>query len=555
MAGIISSANMSLPRDIDVYISVSKPQVEITTDLSVLGFFSNFPDSDLKVSGGFGFDSSRVRFYSTLTAVQSDFLESSEVYKAAVAFFSQNPRAKTFAVCRAFDTAQKGYLECGVLCSKVEGVTGQLSDAEKLVRFKLVTSGACGVVINGIEAQLTGLDFSAITALDGIATVLQTAINAYEPSDTDQTAAFENASVTLANGRIRITCGVVADNDPVVASEVGYLTSPAELGATDISGHDYLNGSYDASLQDQECYFVPGYDPLMADGTTWNVAQEANYCQLAASASGKFIFGWTLDAGLRETQAAKDFATWMEGQTYGILGLTTNDGAARTVARDVDTGIGAWVWRQGFRRTFVCYHNNPYYYPEVSILAYALSVNYAAANSTITTKFKSLQGIPTVPMTESELNVLTSKRINTYTLVGNNSRTFREGTESDSGWFIDDLINLDNFREELQVSVYNVFLRNKKVPYNADGVNLIFAAIAVICERYVRNGTFTERPLSEVEANERGYEIEPPYTIDITPIADMTVAERAQRIGPPATVIVNLAGAIHSISIAVEAYN
>ena len=35
----------------------------------------------------------------------------------------------------------------------------------------------------------------------------------------------------------------------------------------------------------------------------------------------------------------------------------------------------------------------------------------------------------------------------------------------------------------------------------------------------------------------------------------MTVSDRNQRVGPPATIIVNMAGAIHSISIAVEAYS
>jgi hypothetical protein len=68
-------------------------------------------------------------------------------------------------------------------------------------------------------------------------------------------------------------------------------------------------------------------------------------------------------------------------------------------------------------------------------------------------------------------------------------------------------------------------------------------------------GAFSERPLSDAEALALGYPIDPAYTITFTPIGMMTVSERAQRIGPPATVKVNLAGAIHSITINVEAYS
>ena len=126
-------------------------------------------------------------------------------------------------------------------------------------------------------------------------------------------------------------------------------------------------------------------------------------------------------------------------------------------------------------------------------------------DSTITTKFKDLNGIPTVSITQTQLEVLNGKRINTFTAVGNNARTFREGVNASPSWFIDDRINLDNFREELQVAVYNVFLQRKKVPYTANGLNLLRSAMDRICNRYVINGTFAERPVDQTEYDKPSY--------------------------------------------------
>ena len=513
MAGIIVSNNSALPRDIDVTVNVSKVAAEVTTDLSVLCFVT--PNAPFDHGAG------RIRFYTSLSSLLDDFATSSEAYKAAPAFFSQTPRSKTFAVGRIFTTAQAGFLQCGVLGNHT------------LAEWQAITSGAFKITFGGVTKAVSSVSFAALENISGIPAILETAIRA-----ADASTAFTAATVTLdSNGCLRITNGDTGD-----ASTVGYLAAPDS--GTDISGVDYLNGAEIVGAEVQAAYSVPGYTPA-------GIESEIEYVRQAAAAQKKFLYGWALDATYRDDDDAVKVAANIEAQTYGILGLVTNTPLAKSA--DSTTDVGAVVFASGYRCTFVVYHNNAYYYPEVSILAYALSVDYSMQNSVITTKFKSLQGIPTVPITESELAVLNSKRINTYTAVGNSSRTFREGTEADENWYIDDLINLDNFREELQASVYNVFLANKKVPYNSDGSTLIYTAIAVICDRYVYNGTFSSRELADAEQLAKGRTYDPPYTITITPIKNMTIAQRAQRIGPPAHVAVNLSGAMHSININVEA--
>ena len=515
MAGIIISESSALPRDIDVVVNVSKPQAETATDFSKVVFCTP--------NAAFDFDSSRIRLYTSFAAVLSDFDASSEAARAATDFFSQSPRTKTFAVARIFEDPQSGFLQGGVVATKT------------LEQWKAITTGSFNLAIDGVSVDVTAISFAEITTIPGIAGVLQTAIRAasVEPG-------FAAAVVTYneTDGTIRIASGSTGET-----STVGKPIAAAT--GVDISGVDYLNLAEIVGSQVQPSYAVPGYIPA-------GIASELNYIKLAAEANGAFMYGWTLDKEYRDTDDIIAAAAWIEAQTAAIMVVTTNSPMALNSSSITD--VGYLIKAAGYHRTVCVYHNNSYYYPDVAILAYTLHVNYAGINTTVTTKFKDLFGIPTVAVTISELAILENKRINTFTLVGNSSRTFREGVTGSESWFIDDLVNLDNFKEELQVAIYNVFLQNKKVPYNVKGVTLLNSAITSVCERYVKNGTLSERSLSDEEKAVNGRDTEPGYIIEFTNIADMTISDRAKRIGPPANVKLNLAGAIHSLTVNVEAY-
>lgn len=515
MSRIIISDGKSLPRDLDVTVNVSKAQVEGATDFSVACFCT--PDAS------FRHDANRIKFYLNIDAVAEDFSTSSEAWKAASAFFSQTPRAKRMAIAKIFERPVSAFLQGGV-------VGGTLEEWQK------ITDGSFAITIDGITANVTNLDFSSIKEKKDIAGVVKSGIN---KASTEQ--GFVGATVEfLDNGTLFINSGTQGD-----ASTITKMSKTSPVIGVDVSGEAYLNCSQ-LEGDVQPSYVVPGYAP-------GDIASELNYIKEAAEASGNFVYGWALDAKYRDQQEQYVAAGWAEAQNAALIGLVFN--SPLTYDPSSISDVAALCEKNGYRRYFGVYHNNSYYYPEVSIMAYALSVNYAMKDSTITTKFKMLQGIPTVPVSVSEVSTLLNKRVNTYTAIGNNSRTFREGVTGSSVWYIDDLINLDNFREELQTAVFNVFLINKKVPYTDEGASLLATAMANICEKYVTNGTFAPRTLNEIDTIANGgINIEPAYIITMTPVADMTVSDRSKRIGPPAHIKVNLAGAIHSIDIAVEAF-
>lgn len=281
-----------------------------------------------------------------------------------------------------------------------------------------------------------------------------------------------------------------------------------------------------------------------------SLTEAATAIAAAARLAGRPVYGWLLDASYRDTGADLNaFAAWVEAQTAAIAILETNSVTA------YDTGdtanIGYVCKNAGYTRTAVVYSDDTQTYADASAMARLLGVDYAATNSTLTMKFKDLPGIATVPLTETQLSNLESRRINTFVAIGNNSRCFREGVMASSTYFMDDRTNLDNFVEQLQVAVYNVFLRNKKVPYTPAGQSLLSSACAQICEIFVNNGSFAPRQIAD-EASETGYTVAPAYFIDPSPIYLATASNRAARIAPPIAITVYLAGAMHKVTINVD---
>lgn len=384
-----------------------------------------------------------------------------------------------------------------------------------------VTDGAMTLVMNGATVNLYGLNFatygSSLT-LNEVVQILTAAIGS-------------NGLVEVSGQSI-----VISTSQQGADVTIGYARSASSI--TDLSAILALTQSTAASR-------IDGYTP-------GGLVSEVALIQTAARCAGRSVFAWTLDRQYRDTQDQKDFADWAEAQDQAYFSACTNSVQAYNTADT--TNIGFYAHNKGYIKTSVMYHNNPQVYPDVSYAALALSVNYALENSTLTMKFKQLTGIETVPLTETQLSSLKARRINTYVSMGNSSSVVREGVQSADSWFTDSHVNLSNYKEELQVEVFNVFMRNKKVKYTSAGQDLLVSAAAKINNRYIRNGTFADRE-EETTDNETGYTTLPACTITPAPIYSATTSERANRVAPPIAIVAYEAGAFHSVAIDVTVYN
>jgi hypothetical protein len=355
-------------------------------------------------------------------------------------------------------------------------------------------------------------------------------------------------SLTKAATELRTNLSLMCFVIPYQASPVTKLTLYSSLDA--VAG-DFLSTSQ--AYAAAEAYFsqTPNAGQFAVGILTsgWSdIAHELDLLKAAAKAIGTYVYGWALEKTLRVLGTQEAAATWALANV-AIMPLVTNDTEAYDPASTTDLGAALKVTAN--RRAPTIYHDTVNDYPDVSILAYMLSVNYGLQNSTVTAKFKKLPGITTVNITETQWAALKAKGYNCYTYVGNSSLTYREGTTEDTDWYMDSVINLDNFVEDLSVNVYNVFLRNKKVPYTRAGQVLLVDACKNTGDQYVYNGTFAAREVAD-DTQKSGYTTLPAVLVNPTPIYRATAADRAARIAPPIQMVVQEAGAIHSVALAVE---
>lgn len=611
---VVSCAKTSLPRSLDVPVSLSRSVAETATDMTMMCF----------VTPGVAFPpgNDRVQFFSTFDAVQGAVPENSEAIFAAQAFFNRSDRPQTMCIGRVFTAPTNGALVSGsitlsnlanvqnggftisvgdtsyTVANLTFGLNPTMADVTRQLNTQMsafantvanadgksvtITTNATG---DGADISYAGTptEFTDVSTLLKLTSATGASIAEGQASTpakltsgeitladlynvTDGALALDMNGVTLnlyglnfatygssltLNEVVQILTAAIGSNGLVEVSgqsivistnqngegvTIGYASSASSI--TDLSAILALTQSTAASR-------IDGYTP-------GGLVSEVALIQTAARCAGRSVFAWTLDRQYRDTQDQKDFADWAEAQDQAYFSACTNSVQAYNTADT--TNIGFYAHNKGYIKTSVMYHNNPQVYPDVSYAALALSVNYALENSTLTMKFKQLTGIETVPLTETQLSSLKARRINTYVSMGNSSSVVREGVQSADSWFTDSHVNLSNYKEELQVEVFNVFMRNKKVKYTSAGQDLLVSAAAKINNRYIRNGTFADRE-EETTDNETGYTTLPACTITPSPIYSATTSERANRVAPPIAIVAYEAGAFHSVAIDVTVYN
>lgn len=611
---VVSCAKTSLPRSLDVPVSLSRSVAETATDMTMMCF----------VTPGVAFPpgNDRVQFFSTFDAVQGAVPENSEAIFAAQAFFNRSDRPQTMCIGRVFTAPTNGALVSGsitlsnlanvqnggftisvgdtsyTVANLTFGLNPTMADVTRQLNAQMsafantvanadgksvtITTNAIG---DGADISYAGTptEFTDVSSLLKLTSATGASIaegrastpakltsgeitlaDLYNVTDGAITLDMNGATVNLyglnfatygssltLNEVVQILTAAIGSSGLVETSGQSIVISTSQQGAdvpigyassassiTDLSAILALTQSTAASR-------IDGYTP-------GGLVSEVALIQTAARCAGRSVFAWTLDRQYRDTQDQKDFADWAEAQDQAYFSACTNSVQAYNTADT--TNIGFYAHNKGYIKTSVMYHNNPQVYPDVSYAALALSVNYALENSTLTMKFKQLTGIETVPLTETQLSSLKARRINTYVSMGNSSSVVREGVQSADSWFTDSHVNLSNYKEELQVEVFNVFMRNKKVKYASAGQDLLVSAAAKINNRYIRNGTFADRE-EETTDNETGYTTLPACTITPAPIYSATTSERANRVAPPIAIVAYEAGAFHSVAIDVTVYN
>ena len=445
-----------------------------------------------------------LRTYSSLDAVASDFGTSAPEYLAAQAYFGQTPRPSTAMVGRWARTATKGQLNCGVL-----------SAAEKLMTaWTGIVAGSFKIAIDGAAAaDITGLDFSAETNLNGVAAEIDAAL-------TGATCVWDGTRFVIKSDTTGIT------------SKLSYLTTAAT--GTDISAQ--LKGTAGTASAP-----VPGF-----------AAEEPVDAVLRFANQSGVWFGLNFGASVQPSDVQNiAVAGLVEGldleRMFGVT-ITNSNVLDSTVSNDLASELKALK----YNRTCTQYSANKYAIS--SLFGRAFSVNFNANRSTITLMYKQEPGVAAEYLTETQATTLKNKNCNVFVNYVNDTAIVQYGVMA-SGAYFDEIHGLSWFKDAVQNAEFNLLYQSKtKIPQTDPGQNQLITAASQACEEAVNNGlaapgTWNADGFGQLS---RGDYLKTGFYIYTAPIALQNQAIRESRTAPPLQIALKLAGAFHEVDVIID---
>lgn len=276
--------------------------------------------------------SQRFRVYSTLTQVGVDFGVSAPEFLASQVYFGQTPQPDQIIIGRWARTATAGLLHGAALTP-----TQQV-----LSNFTVVSSGAFFIMIDGVPLAVTGLNFASALNLNGVASAVQTALQALD----NGTACVFGA----VNQRFDIVSSTTG-----IASSVSYGAAPTAVGSAAFSGQP-TGGTDSITIGGTAVAFVTGTPSgnqvkvgvdlattLQSLVTFLNASTDTNIVKANYSVVGSTLYIWfktTGTTGNAFTLTKTSTAITLSGATLSggsgtdvstLLGLTQVSGASPPV--------------------------------------------------------------------------------------------------------------------------------------------------------------------------------------------------------------------------------
>ena len=445
----------------------------------------------------------RIRTYVDLESVAEDFGTSAPEYLSASLYFGQTPRPNQLMIGRWLRTATAGLIQGGILTTAEQA----------LANWTTITTGSFKISIDGVEQSVTGLDFSLVTNLNGVATEINTVL-------TGATASWDGSRFIITSATTGAT------------SSVGYASAAAS--GTDISAQLKLTSA-------TALVPVPGFD-----------AETPVECATALANLSGMWYGLTFAASTMPTDdQAVDVAAFIQGASISrIFGFTETD--TRVLDAAWTTDMASRLKALNYTRSFVTFSANKY--AVASMFGRAFSVNFSANRSTITLMYKQEPGVVAELLTETQAQTLKAKRCNVFVQYQNDTAIIQYGVMSGQAYF-DEIHGLDWFTDALQTALYNLLYQSKtKIPQTDAGQNQLVNTASNVCAEAINNGLVAPGQWNADGFGqlERGQFLTEGFYIYTQPMALQDQSIREQRIAPPIQIALKLAGAIHEIDAIID---
>ena len=316
----------------------------------------------------------RYRLYTSATDIATDFGTTAPEYLSAQLFFGQSPQPAQCYVGRWASTATKGRLTGAPLSA-----TQQL-----MSNFTSVLNGGVNFTVDGNAKNLTGLNFSAQTNLNGVASVIQSAFAGSATVTWNPTYGYFQVK-SITTGTSSSVSFASAGSGTDISTLLGLRSTQGGTSVAGIVAENIVNCVSTFLSLTNAWYglqFGISFTPLDSD--------MVSVAGLIEAASPSHIFG-----------------------------VTTQNAAALSSTSTTD--LPALLQAGGYTRTF-CQYSSTNPYASASIFGRAFSVNFNGSNTTITLKFKQEPIVVGETLSETAAATLTAKNCNVF-VAYNNSTT------------------------------------------------------------------------------------------------------------------------------------
>lgn len=448
----------------------------------------------------------RIRNYSTIGGVSADFGTSAPEYQAANLFFEQTPQPAFLYIGRWAQTATHGWLR-----GAIRSTAGQLA-----ITWTVITNGSMAITIDGVPITLANLNFSSITNMNGVASIIQSALPA--GSLCSWNAVYQRFDVR------GITTGVTAS--------VSYATSTGS--GTDIST---LTGLSLAAGASSPVAGIAAETPLA--------------CIQALSAISNSWYGAmfaptnTTDISDVQYEAVANFVEALNPSR--VFGIST---MAAAVVDPTQTGDLASVLKSlSFQHTCIQYSSSSPY-AMASLFGRAFTVDFTANNSVITLKFKTEPGIAAETLNENQAAALNAKNCNVFVNYNNGVAIIQQGVMC-GGFFFDERQGVDWLQNNIQVTLFNImYLSPTKIPQTDAGVHILTTGVEDAIADGINNGLIAPGLWNAPGFGQlvTGQYLAKGYYVYAPPISTQSQAVRETRVAPTIQAAVKFSGAVHFVN-------
>lgn len=446
--------------------------------------------------------SERIRSYTDIDSVAEDFGTTAPEYKAALLYFSQTPRPEEVMIGRWVRTATAGFLNGGILTASQQLMSNWTS----------IDDGSFTISFDGNEEDVTGLDFTAQTNLNGVAGVI--------------TAALSGGTVTWNGSRFIATSDTTG-----TSSTVSYAT--AEGTGTDISAQlKFTSSTADAPIDG----YAPE-TPVEAVTILYNQSSDWYMSEFAAST-------------MPTDDELVDVAAFIQAAAISRV-LFVSDIDTRELDADYTTSISTRLKALEYDRSAVQYSSTDF--AMSSIAGKLATVDFDGADTTITTMYKTEPGVVAEYLTETQADTLKEKRCNVFVYYNTDTAIFQYGVMS-YNLYIDERQSFDWLQNAIQVAVFNLLYQSPKIAQTDAGVNTIVNTINGVLSQAARNGMIAPGVWNGPSFGPivTGQTLQSGFFVYAPPIASQSQVNREARISVPIQCAIKLAGAIQTVDIFVN---